>query len=214
MRLTLTSLVAAVLVSGAVSRPADAAVIPLSNAAITVGEICANFDCVTFAGLLEAPFSFPSTIGDDGGLTSVVLAGNVPATTGLFLYGYSIASFATSPEGILGLTVPFEALAPPGFSFVSGAVGTVPTVAASYDDILALASFFFDPVTTLLPGETSNLFGALSTLPPVLLNATVQGRDTGVSANALVPASVPEPVTLLLLGAGGLAVAARKRYAG
>lgn len=200
---------------------AEAAPVQLSNDPITQAFICGLFDCTSpVAVLFNQPFTLSPAPDPDGFLTSLVLAGNQASSAGQYLYAYQLLAFATAPEQVHGLRVPFPAIVPPvppnGASFSFRCVDCsdpafLSPSPAQFDPDLVEASWFFLDQNSMDPGDQSLVFGAVSTLAPVATLVNILGTTQGGQALALAPAAVPEPVSMLLMGSGLAGAMARRR---
>jgi hypothetical protein len=198
--------VAVLLVTAAGPRSVEA--IPLSNSVIDASTICLAFDCA--AGLDELDtYSFAPAPDPDGTLLSFAAPGLDPSVAGLWLYAYQITQETFSSGDVTGVRVPFPGLFD-SFSFLCEDCGgtEAPTLA---DFLAAPASITF--FVTAIPGSTTTLFGAVSAFAPSITGVSVLSGNDVAAALALAPTQptqVPEPGSLMLLGAGVAAFAVRR----
>jgi hypothetical protein len=178
---------------------------------VTPGLVAPGTPAGTLLASLVTPFSFATTAGNTSGtLTSAVFR----ESSGTLDFYYQVANSGASATALSREADTSFA----GFTTFTGyrtdavvafAVGTVAPVSADRNSTGALMGFSFSPpdAAKILPGLTSDIL-VISTNATLFAagNASVidGGTETVASFQPAV-AAVPEPGTLLLLGAGLLA---------
>jgi hypothetical protein len=202
----LIGVVAVLLMTAAAPRTVEA--IPLSNSVIDAATLCLAFDCGAGVDATDV-YSFAPDPDPDGELLSFAAPGLDPSVSGLWLYAYQISQATASTADVTGLRVPFAGLFE-DFSFLcEDCGGTEPPTLAEFLADPASITFF----VTVIPGSSSTLFGAVSSFAPTMATVSVLSGDDIASALALAPihpTQVPEPGSLMLLGAGVAAFAVRR----
>lgn len=167
-------------------------------------------------------FDFDPFTGPDGTIYSWVRPGIDAATLGNYLYLYQIVVNTAPPSSDVasGITIPFLGLITS--VNVGGSAAADESMYISDSTGIktpSLADFSFGELTFIfLPkigyGESSKVFGVISSLPPAIVPSGVLDNGSLDTANVFAPGSVTEPTTLLLLGSGliGVGILGRKRF--
>jgi hypothetical protein len=133
-------------------------------------------------------------------------------TDGDFVYEYVVQNLSTSTVSLSMFQVPINGPGSINDITTMGTVGGIPADAVILDaGTLPSATYFFDLKPALTPNMTSAKLVYTSDFGINTGGSATIGGGGGISGNIVMPIPVPEPVSALLLGIGGLALARKRR---
>jgi hypothetical protein len=133
-------------------------------------------------------------------------------TDGSFVYEYLVHNLSTSTVSLSMFQVAISG--PQAINDIStmGTVGGIPADAVILDaDTLPSANYFFNLKPALTPNMTSCKLVYTSDFGINTGGSATIGGGGGISSDIQMPTPVPEPVSALLLGIGGLALARKRK---
>jgi hypothetical protein len=133
-------------------------------------------------------------------------------TDGLFAYEYVVQNLSTSTVSISTFQVPIASPASINDITTVGTVGGVGATSVILDaSTLPSATWFFDLRPSLSRNMTSCKLVYTSDNGIDVGSATVGGSG-GISGDLVMPTPIPEPVTAVMLAAGGLALIRKRSH--